>query len=79
MKFTLEEFENISKNKDRLKVFREQLGRIHQELTIKCKVDKKIERTSIPTTFDSMMVDFGRREERKRLWGDLKNEHKAFI
>lgn len=34
-------------------------------------------RNYIPRTFDAMMVDFGRRLERKLLWQEMEKQHKV--
>lgn len=79
VKFTLEEFETMNRNKERLKVYRQKLGTLHKDLTIQIKKYDKAERAYVPTTFDSMMTDFGHREERKRLWNDLSNSYSDFL
>jgi hypothetical protein len=69
----------MNRNKDRLKVYRQKLGTLHKDLSIKIKNYDKADREYVPTTFDSMMTDFGHREERKRLWSDLSNSYSDFI
>ena len=61
--FTLKMFESITKNEKALKNYRKGLKAIRGRLIAQASYDKV--RTYIPSTFDSMMVDFGRRVERK--------------
>lgn len=65
VQFTLDDFSNIVKDEQRLRVYREALSKIKYRLDDEAK--KTQQRGFVPTTFDSMMLDFGNRIQRKQL------------
>lgn len=67
--FTLDMFTSITKDKEKLSNFRNVLKKLRVRLAAQADHEKL--RTYIPSTFDTMMVDFGTRVERKQLLQEL--------
>jgi hypothetical protein len=67
--FTLDMFTSITKDKAKLRNYRSVLKKLHVRLAAQADHDKL--RQYIPTTFDTMMVDFGTRVERKQQLSEL--------
>ena len=65
VKFTLEMFDQLPKQPQALKTYRSNLRDIRHKLVR--EAEKEGIRGFIPTTFDSMMLDFGNRLKRKEL------------
>ena len=70
--FTLQMFSEMTKDKERLRNYRHQLKNLKIRLLAEAQYTNS--RDSIPSTFDSMMVDFGTKVERKESLSVLKSK-----
>jgi hypothetical protein len=69
--FTLRMFESITKDSSKLRTYRKELKKVHGRLVAEAR--HRASRSFIPATFDTMMLDFGNRVQRKELDDDYFN------
>ena len=65
-------FESFTNDEKALRVYRSSLKGLRPRLVAQASFDKV--RDFVPSTFDSMMVDFGRRVERRELYSQIEEE-----